>query len=334
MVTHSEPTAAARPTNARVDLMRLSIVIPVYRGAATIGRLVHALADCLSGFCDLEIVLVNDGSPDNSANVCRGLANHLPFVKFLNLSRNFSEHNAVMAGLNYSVGDYVVIMDDDFQNPPEEVTKLVDEIQRGYDVVFSYYAAKRHSPLRNLGSRLNDWFAVLLLDTPRDLYLSSFKILNRYVVDELIKYDGPYPYIDGLVLRLTRNYSRVLVTHDPRREGHSGYTLRKLISLYLNMFTNFSILPLRLASCAGLGSSVLGLFLAIYFVMERLYDPTMPAGWASMIVSMFLIGGIQLFALGMIGEYLGRLFLKDNGRPQFVIREKLNCDRPPRRDQS
>jgi undecaprenyl-phosphate 4-deoxy-4-formamido-L-arabinose transferase len=124
------------------------------------------------------------------------------------------------------------------------------------------------------------------------------------------------------------------VTHDPRREGHSGYTLRKLISLYLNMFTNFSILPLRLASCAGLGSSVLGLFLAIYFVMERLYDPTMPAGWASMIVSMFLIGGIQLFALGMIGEYLGRLFLKDNGRPQFVIREKLNCDRPPRRDQS
>ena len=311
--------------------IHLSIVIPVYRGEKTIGRLVRALDDCLGSLFRLEIILVNDGSPDNSAEVCRGLARTFAFVKFLNLSRNFSEHNAVMAGLNYSTGEYVVIMDDDFQNPPTEVAKLVEEIQKGYDVVFSYYASKRHHFLRNLGSRLNNWCAVLLLDKPPELYLSSFKIISRFVVHELIKYDGPYPYIDGLVLRFTRNYSRVLVTHDPRREGRSGYTLRKLISLYLNMFTNFSILPLRLASCAGLASSVLGLFLAFYFVIERLYDPSIPTGWASMIVSLFIIGGIQLFSLGMIGEYLGRLFLKDNGRPQFVIREKVNCDSAPRR---
>ena len=332
MATVLDPAGDAPLRPTRRSRAALSIVIPVYRGEKTIGPLVCALVEELRDACRLEIVLVNDGSPDNSAQACRALADSFDFVKFLNLSRNFSEHNAVMAGLNYATGDYVVIMDDDFQNPPGEVGKLLDEIQKGYDVVYSYYARKKHHFLRNLGSRINDRVAVLLLDKPPDLYLSSFKALSRFVVDELVKYDGPYPYIDGLVLRFTRNYSRILVTHDPRREGRSGYTLRKLISLYLNMLTNFSILPLRLASCAGLASAILGLVLAAYFVVERIYDPGLPAGWASMIVSLFIIAGIQLFSLGMIGEYLGRLFLKDNGRPQFVIREKLNCEPAARQD--
>lgn len=304
---------------------RVSIVIPVYRGQETIGPLVRELVDTLTGRYTLEIVLVVDGSPDNSAAVCRRLAEQLPCVKTLNLSRNFGEHNAVMAGLNQAAGDYVVVMDDDFQNPPCEVPKLVEEIRRGYDVVYSQYAVKRHHFLRNLGSRFNDWAASVLLDKPRGLYLSSFKVLSRFVVDELVKYDGPFPYIDGLVLRMTGNYSRVLVQHEARREGRSGYTLRKLVALYLNMFTNFSILPLRLASYAGLASSLVGLVLGVAAVVDRLAHPETPAGWASVIVSLFIIGGIQLFALGMIGEYLGRLFLKDNGRPQFVVRERVNC---------
>jgi len=332
MATAWETTSRAAATPGDGAPVRLSIVIPVYRGEATIGRLVHALVDCLSLDHALEIVLVNDGSPDNSARVCRELAETVSTVRFVNLSRNFGEHNAVMAGLNHITGDYVVIMDDDFQNPPQEVIKLVREIRQGYDVVFAQYAVKQHHALRNLGSRINDWFAVLLLDKPRDLYLSSFKVLNRFVVDELIKYDGPYPYIDGLILRITRNYSQVRVAHDPRREGRSGYTLRKLVSLYLNMFTNFSILPLRLASIAGIVSSLLGILVAVGFVIEKIANPALPTGWASMIVSLFLIGGIQLFALGMIGEYLGRLFLKDNGRPQFVVRERIHCG--PRRDDS
>ena len=334
MATVLEATSCPTVLPPRLATVRLSVVIPVYRGERTIGPLVHALVECLGSLYKLEVVLVNDGSPDDSADVCRQLAERLPFVKFLNLSRNFSEHNAVMAGLNYCTGDFVVIMDDDFQNPPSEVSKLVDEIQKGYDVVFSYYGTKQHHFLRNLGSRINDWFAVVLLDKPRDLYLSSFKVLSRFVVDELIKYDGPFPYIDGLVLRFTRNYSRVLVAHDPRREGQSGYTLRKLLSLYLNMFTNFSILPLRLASYAGLVTSVLGLIGAGVFIVERLNNPEIPAGWASVIVSLFIVGGIQLFALGMIGEYLGRLFMKDNGRPQFVVREHLNCESASRRGRS
>lgn len=306
---------------------RLSIVIPVYRGAGTIEPLVQSLIEHLSRAYPLEIVLINDGSPDNSAEVCRRLAERLPPVKFVNLSRNFGEHNAVMAGLNYAAGDYVVIMDDDFQNPPAEVIKLVRKIEEGYDVVYSRYSIKHHKRWRNLGSRINNRAASILLDKPRELYLSSFKVINRFVVRELVKYDGPYPYIDGLILRVTRNYARVEVEHCPRRQGRSGYTLRKLVSLWLNMFTNFSVLPLRLASLAGFGCAVAGVLAGIVFAVEKLRNPELPAGWASMIVSMLLVGGIQLFALGMIGEYLGRLFLKENGRPQFVVRETLNVSK-------
>jgi undecaprenyl-phosphate 4-deoxy-4-formamido-L-arabinose transferase len=324
-----QAAAAAGDTRHARGAVMLSIVIPVYRAERTIGPLVQELIDTLAARYALEIVLVNDGSPDSSAAVCRRLAEQHAGVKFLNLSRNYGEHNAVMAGLNYAAGDYVVIMDDDFQNPPGEVSKLVEEIRRGYDVVYACYAVKQHHFLRNAASRANDLVAGVLLDKPSGLYLSSFKALNRFVVDELVKYDGPYPYIDGLVLRVTRNVSRVLVAHDARREGRSGYTLRKLFSLYLNMFTNFSILPLRLASYAGLITSVIGLAFAAAFVVDRLRHPEVPAGWASVIVSLFIIGGIQLFALGMIGEYLGRLFLKQNGRPQYVVREHVNCRPAP-----
>ncbi len=303
---------------------RVSIVIPVYRSERTIELLVRELHDTLASRYALEIVLVNDGSPDRSADLCRALAEEFACVRFLNLSRNFGEHNAVMAGLNHTTGEYVVIMDDDFQNPPSEVPKLVEKIRQGYDVVYSYYAVKRHHPLRNLASRVNDRVASVLLDKPRNLYLSSFKALSRFTVDQMVKYDGPHPYIDGLVLGVTRNYARVLVAHEERRSGRSGYTLRKLLTLYLNMFTNFSILPLRLASYAGLLTSVIGLVLAGVFIVDRLSHPEVPAGWASVIVSLFIVGGIQLFALGMIGEYLGRLFLKQNGRPQYIVRERVD----------
>jgi len=301
--------------------VRVSIVIPVYRGEKTIGRLVRALASELAGRYDLEIVLVNDGSPDDSAAVCRQLVAEVPGVKFVNLSKNFGEHNAVMAGLNQASGDYAVIMDDDFQNPPEEVDKLIEEIRRGYDVVFSYYERKQHPWFRNFGSRLNNCAASVLLGKPGDVYLSSFKAISRFAIREITKYEGPYPYIDGLILRVTRSYSRVAVRHDPRSEGKSGYTLVKLVGLWLNMFTNFSVVPLRMATAAGFLFSFLGLASALGFAVEKLRNPDLPVGWASLICSLFVIGGVQLFALGMIGEYLGRLFLKVGGQPQYVIRE-------------
>lgn len=314
-------------SNHRLGAVResLSIVIPVYRGAATIGPLVERLEAELLGHEQLEIVLVNDGSPDDSAAVCRKLAANRPHLRFVDLARNFGEHNAVMAGLNHSTGDAVVILDDDFQNPPTEVRKLVAKLDEGFDVVWSRYTEKKHGWFRNLGSRFNDRVATLMLGKPKDLYLSSFKAMSRLVKDEVVRYTGPYPYIDGLILRVTRNHATVVCQHDARQEGKSGYTLRKLVSLWLNMFTTFSVLPLRIASVAGFGVAMVGVLFALYCVVEHIRHPDIQKGWASIIVTILILSGIQLMVLGMIGEYLGRLFLQVGGRPQFVVRSTVNC---------
>jgi glycosyltransferase involved in cell wall biosynthesis len=306
--------------------MKLSIIIPIYNGAKTITPLVEVLEKELAQKFDLEVVLVNDGSPsDNSAEVCADIAESDSKVKFLDLSSNFGEHNAVMAGLNYCSGEAAVIIDDDFQNPPSEIAKLVEKLNEGYDVAYSYYKKKKHHFLRNLGSRFNNIVATVLLGKPRNLYLSSFKAISRFVIDELVKYKGPYPYIDGLILRFTRNYGRVQVEHHPSLKETSGYTFHKLISLWLRMFTNFSLLPLRTATVLGFVFAMVGIVGAIFFTIEKLRNPDLPAGWASLIISLFVISGVQLFALGMVGEYLGRLFLKDDGKPQFVVRRSINC---------
>jgi len=309
----------------RLVVNKVSIVIPVYNSSATIGQLVEDLFKELMSVVELEVVLVNDGSPsDNSADICADLANSNNNIKFLNLSMNFGEHNAVMAGLNYCTGDCAVIMDDDFQNPPSE---LIDKLNNGYDVVFSKYRKKKHSLFRNLGSFVNDVVAGYVVNKPSGLYLSSFKIINRFLIDQIIQYTGPYPYIDGLIFRITQNYSTIFVEHRPRVAGESGYTLSKLISLWLNMLTNFSIIPLRIATIMGFIFAFIGIVLAIYFIISKYIDPSTPVGWSSLIVSIFIISSIQMFAIGMIGEYLGRLFIKSNGNPQFVIKSTINCEK-------
>jgi undecaprenyl-phosphate 4-deoxy-4-formamido-L-arabinose transferase len=304
--------------------MRISIVIPVYNGAATIGDLVDRLLVLLDTNC-LQIVLVNDGSTDPSDQVCRSLCvRHPETMTYVNLSRNFGEHNAVMAGLHQARGDYVVIMDDDFQNPPEEAARLIDHAcAHGYDIVYSRYARKHHHWFRNLGSRLNDGMANFMLDKPRQLYLSSFKCLSRFTVGEILKYTGPYPYIDGLALRCTRNIGTVEVSHQPRRTGRSNYTLGRLVHLWLNMFVNFSVMPLRLSGLMGSVFSLFGFLLGILAFVEKMLRPDVPIGWASVLVASVLFSGVQLLMLGLIGEYLGRLFLTSNQTPQFVVREVL-----------
>lgn len=306
--------------------MDLSVVVPVYCGRATVPDLVKQLGDYLSQRYSFEIVLVDDGSPDDSGVVCKQLAAQHSFVKAVCLARNFGEHNAVMAGLNHASGDAVVIMDDDLQNPPSEVTKLLDELAQGFDVVYSAYERKKHNWFRNFGSWLNDRVAIVMLKKPRDLYLCSFKAMNRFLVNEVIRFDGPFPYIDGIVLRTTRRIGVVTVQHESRAVGESGYTLKKLISLWVRMFTGFSILPLRVASVVGLGVALLGLVGAVIFTFERMRDPSLPAGWASLALLIIVLSGLQLFALGMLGEYLGRAFLKLGGTPQFVVREVVSTN--------
>lgn len=302
-----------------------SIVIPVYNGENSIGRLVDTLFSSFP-YGELQIVLVNDFSPDNSDDVCRALARKYPdFLKYINLARNFGEHNAVMAGLKFVDGEYVVIMDDDFQNPPEEVSKLFNEARdKNYDVVYTYYEKKQHHWARNLGSKFNDLMANFMLQKPKDLYLSSFKALSRFAVNEILKYKGPYPYIDGLVLRSTGNIGKIKVEHQPRREGESNYTFRKLVRLWLNMFVNFSVMPLRIGTVLGAGLCVLGMLMAVMAVAERIMNPdTDIVGWASLMVSIMIFSGAQLFILGLLGEYLGRLFLSNNSTPQYVVRDSM-----------
>lgn len=306
----------------------LSIVIPVYNGEKTIGRLVDGLVKELGNLYKLEVVLVNDSSPDNSETVCISLfERYKGIVKFYSLSKNVGEHSAVMAGLSKTTGDYVVIMDDDFQNPISEVIKLIDKFKEGdYDVVYSYYKEKKHSFLRNIGSRFNDRVANFMLKKPKDLYLSSFKALNRFLVDEILKYEGPFPYIDGLILQVTNKIGRVMVEHHPRIEGRSGYTLKKLLSLWLNMFTSFSILPLRFAILIGLIFSLFGLFLGVYIFFEKLANPELPIGYASLAVIVSIFAGVQLIMIGMVGEYLGRVFLTLNKKPQYTIKKAFETN--------
>jgi undecaprenyl-phosphate 4-deoxy-4-formamido-L-arabinose transferase len=310
--------------------MHVSIVIPVYNGARSIGPLVDRLIDIL-GTNALQIVLVNDGSPDNSDEICRSLYARYPeTVTYVKLAKNFGEHNAVMAGLQHARGDYVVIMDDDFQNPPEEVIRLIEHANvYRYDVVYTYFARKQHHWFRNLGSRLNHQVANWMLDKPPDLYLSSFKCLSRFTVNEILKYPGPFPYIDGLALRCTRNIGKLEVRHEPRREGRSNYTFRRLVRLWLNMFVNFSVMPLRMSTLMGLTFSMVGLVLGVWTFVEKMVSPDLPVGWSSVLVALVLFSGVQLVMLGLMGEYLGRLFLSSNQTPQYVVREVLDVESEP-----
>lgn len=301
--------------------MKISIVIPVYNGEKSIGKLVDELVTTLSSY-ELEIVLVNDASPDNSGAVCESLfRKYEKTVKYILLSRNFGEHNAVMAGLNRATGDYAVVIDDDFQNPPEEIEKLIAKAKKeDLDVVYSYYDKKEHSLFRNMGSRFNNFVASCLLNKPLDLYLSSFKCMSRFTVDQVIKYKGPFPYIDGLIWRSTRNVGKVLVRHSKREEGRSGYTLRKLVRLWLNMFVNFSIYPLRMSMLLGAAFSCLGCVLSALLIADKILHPGIPVGVTSILVAIMVFSGVQMIMLGLIGEYLGKLFLADNQTPQFIER--------------
>ena len=301
----------------------LSIVVPVYRGAATVGRLVEALA-ALDAVGGLEVVLVNDGSPDNSGDVCRALAATATIpLTYIEHARNFGEHNAVMTGLRHARGAYVITMDDDLQNPPEEVIKLYDHARLGgWDVVYTRYAEKKHDGWRNLGSRFANRVADALLDKPKGLYLCSFRCMSALVVAEIAKYRGPYPYVDGLIMQVTQRIDSIEVKHLARAEGRSNYTMKRLIMLWMNLATNFSILPLRLAIFAGAAMGILGLIGAGMVMFEAMVTGT-PSGWASSMTTTLLVSGVQFLILGVLGEYVGRAFLSANGKPQGVVRQVI-----------
>lgn len=301
----------------------LSIVIPLFNAALTLPALYRELS-VLEIAGGLELILVNDGSRDETEAIALKLTreSRIP-ITFLSLSRNFGEHNAVLAGLRASSGRYVVTMDDDLQNPPSEVLKLLaiaESEQR--EVVYAIYGRKEHAWWRNLGSTLTNFIADYVVEKPRKLYLSSFRCMTRLVADEVAKSRNPYPYIDGLIFQITQNAGVARVRHVEREQGRSGYTLRKLIRLWMSMLVNFSVLPLRLMTFAGMITSALGFLAVIEVVLEHLLKKN-PTGWSSLMAAILLLSGTQLLLLGIMGEYVGRIYLGLSDKPQSVVRAKF-----------
>lgn len=270
---------------------------------------------------DYEFVLVDDFSPDGGSTLAKlkELAHDYPFVKAISLARNSGQHNAVMAGLNYARGDYVIAMDDDMQTHPSQLHFLIDEINKGYDIVYGYYPSKKHSSFRNFGSFVNYLTVRIMIGKPKNLKTSSYWIIRRFVKDYVIQYKSPYTHLQGLFLRTTRNISCVPIQHFERECGESGYNFHKLIRLWSNIM-GYSVVPLRLATYSGYFFSLLSILGAISVIILKIVSPSLHLGWPSLMCALCFFSGINMLFLGLIGEYLGRMFLGMNNQPQFVIR--------------
>lgn len=303
--------------------MRLiSFVIPCYRSYNTISDVVNEIVNTMSLHDDeYEVLLVNDCSPDNTVKMLRTISENNEHVAVIDMAKNFGQHAALMAGFRHAKGDIVVCLDDDGQTPPSEVYNLIDKLD-DYDVCYASYSEKKHSAFRNFGSKVNAKMLEIMLDKPKTLYASSYFAMKRYVVEEIIKYTNPYPYIDGLVLRSTTSITSAPVKHLERASGESGYSFAKLLSLWINGLTAFSVKPLRIASLMGIVCAILGGFFSIWAVYNKLSDPTAPIGWTTLIIVILIIGGMILFVLGLLGEYVGRIYISMNNSPQYVIKAK------------
>ena len=304
----------------------ISVVIPCYGSQNSLKGVVESAIETLSQReGDFEVVLVNDGSPDNVWSVIQKLVeDHPGVVKGINFTRNFGQHAALLAGYKYSRGEIIVSMDDDGQTNPVYMWKLIDRLNEGdFDVVYARYPKTKESLYRLLGSWLNNKMSEALLNKPKDVKGTSFYAIRRYVVDDMIRYDKSYPYIGGLVYRTTSNIGDIEIEHEERKEGSSGYTLSKLINLTLNGFTAFSVKPLRIASILGIFCAFLGFLYAIYTIYNKLTNPYIQMGYSSLMAVILFIGGLIMFLLGLIGEYIGRIYIGINNSPQYVIKEKI-----------
>lgn len=306
---------------------KVSFVIPCYRSAKTIGAVVEEIRetmDKIQGY-SYDIILVNDCSSDNTFDVIRDLCGRYQNIVGLNLAKNFGQHAALMAGLRRSDGDIVVCLDDDGQTPANEVGKLLDGLAQGHDVVYASYGNKKHSAFRNFGTWMNDIMTRVMLGKPKDLHVTSYFAAKRYIVDSMLQYENSYPYVIGLVLRATKNIINVPVEHRSREVGTSGYTMKKLLALWFNGFTAFSIIPLRAATVSGAVFAVMGFLYGIYTIIKKFVNPAVPMGFSSTMSAIVFIGGMLMLMLGLVGEYIGRIYISINHSPQYVIKEETGC---------
>ena len=307
--------------------MKISFVIPCYRSRNTIGQVVDEIKTKMSDIAGYtyEIILINDCSPDDTFEEIRKLVSENDNILGLNLAKNFGQHSALMAGFNHVSGDVIVCLDDDGQTPASEVDKLLKAIEDGADVAYARYDHKHHNLFRNFGSRVNDIMTRIMLGKPKDLFVSSYFAARRFVIDEMIKYTYAFPYVIGLVLRTTKNIVNVDINHRDRVQGTSGYTLGKLLGLWFNGFTAFSVKPLRIATAVGGFSAIAGFLYGIYTIIKKLVikPDGLVTGFSALMSVIVFMGGMILLMMGLVGEYLGRMYVSMNNSPQFVISEKV-----------
>lgn len=306
--------------------MKLSFVIPCYNSENTVKTVVEEIIETvnkLQGY-DYEIILVNDYSKDKTLQVIRDICLQNKKVIGINLSMNFGQHSAMQAGYSFVSGDYVIHSDDDGQTPINELPKLLQKFEEGFDMVCAKYQVKHNSIIQNIGTKLNNMMAYYLIDKPKNVHFSNFWICKSFIVKESIKSKNPYPYLAGIFLGITKNIAMVPAIHRERISGKTNYSFKKMISLWLNGFTAFSIKPLRIASLIGFTTAMFGFIYIIILIINKIYYPEIPIGYSSIMSALLFIGGMIMMMLGLIGEYIGRVYINLNNKPQFVIKETLN----------
>lgn len=307
---------------------KISVVIPCYKSEKMIEAVVGQVLETVVTRKEYhyEIILVNDGSSDNTWPVIRKLAETTPHILAINFAKNFGQHSAIMAAYRKVTGDIVLGLDDDGEHDPKEMFQLIDKLQEGYDYVCADYHANP-SAFRRVGTWLNNFMATVLIGKPKEVNFSSYYAMRRFVVDEIIRYQRPYPYIGGLLLRATKNIGMVPLQRQKRFAGSSGYSLKKMLRLWINGFTAFSVKPLRVATALGIACAMGGFIWAAALVVRRLFFADFVSGYVSTIVSIVFFSGMIMMLLGIIGEYIGRIYISINNAPQYVIREVAGMEK-------
>lgn len=305
--------------------MKISFVIPCYKSEKTISNVVEEIINTVTSHGDeYEIVMVSDNSPDNVYNVIKKMCAADLRLKGAELSKNFGQHSALMASYSMCTGDIIISVDDDGQIPICNTYDLIEKISEGYDVVYAKYEDNKYNIFRRFGSKINSLMMETLINKPKEITVTSFFAAKRYVIDEMLKYKNAYPFVMGLVFRTTNKIANVHVKHRNRINGKSGYTFTKLISLWMNGFTAFSVKPLRLATIIGCLCAFVGFVVGIIMIVRKLINPDIAAGYTSLIAVMLFLGGLTMLMLGLIGEYIGRIYISLNNSPQYVIRDSIN----------
>lgn len=305
----------------------ISFVIPCYGSENTIKPVIEEIDETLkhNKNYDYEVIAVNDKSPDNVLEVLKGIAKENKKVKVISLAKNMNRPGALMAGMAEVNGDFIVLMDDDGQCPMNNLGMLVNELEKGHDVAIARYPKKKQSMFKNFGSYVNKLMTEVIIEKPKNLMFTNFAVLKRFVVDEIIKYKNPYPYMTGLMLRTTSDIVNVEMEERNRLAGTTTFTFKKMFSLWINGFTAFSIKPLRMSTFLGFISSILGLIFCIIIILRKIFNPTISQGYSSIMAVILFIGGIIMLMLGLLGEYIGRIYISINDSPQYVVKERINC---------